>query len=563
MICRQALMQAGLPYGLPIGAQKICVAISNGLNCVKLQCESSEHPSASRMVMRFAIEFAGKPYDLSASSNANRITKRLTDGYSKVPRCVFSALDYLKLQRKHSSTHRQAVWSWHLHNLFKQVKGLSKFLHHEAQAFLLPSTELTREHIQKEAKGKSIAPTHERETLHGSKKTNIWDNVPSKHKYEHAWTICIGLPREHRQLIDSTTPFLIVTKHNGPSNDLNKFAFVGRIDKVQEHKGKDRIYFLVERDDSKRVAVLLLLKDFEIEEVNSASTRELMIDAMQTRGFTFGRAYTKVMESFFGSDKTSSSDNMEEEGEEEKNSSSSSDEEVDMPPSSVTQTPVTGTKQIKKSEYKMKNKPNAIVLPLFVLVDRQQCPSKDSWVKANAESYTYWDLGGTHSLLVNQALATEYEHVDTYKMAMCWVYAGLADDEAKFKHTGADIQGIINPYQKPQFFMMDLIDLLSMRGEWLMDRFAGTGTTTVSALKRGRNVIDVECDPLQVKFIEQRATALKELPYEFQEVGTKTMASNPRFFDASGEPQPPIGSEKVWEIADLVDFEPDNVEVEE
>ncbi|MCO5559284.1 hypothetical protein L7F22_012880 [Adiantum nelumboides] len=96
-----------------------------------------------------------------------------------------------------------------------------------------------------------------------------------------------------------------------------------------------------------------------------------------------------------------------------------------------------------------------------------------------------------------------------------------------------------------------------------MDLFAGTGTTTVSALKRGRNVIVVECDPLQVKFIEQRVTALKELPDEFQELRIKSMASHPRFFDASGEPQPPIGSEKVEEIVDLVDFEPDNVKIEE
>ena len=43
----------------------------------------------------------------------------------------------------------------------------------------------------------------------------------------------------------------------------------------------------------------------------------------------------------------------------------------------------------------------------------------------------------------------------------------------------------------------------------------------------------------------------------------KSMASDPRFFDASGEPQPPIGSETVGEIVDLVDYEPDIVEVEE
>ncbi|KAI5055486.1 hypothetical protein GOP47_0029007 [Adiantum capillus-veneris] len=90
----------------------------------------------------------------------------------------------------------------------------------------------------------------------------------------------------------------------------------------------------------------------------------------------------------------------------------------------------------------------------------------------------------------------------------------------KFKHIGADVQGVINPYQKPQLLMMDLIDLLSVRGECVMV-FAGTGTTTVSALKRGQNVVAMECDPLQVKFIEQRVTALKELRDEFQEVGMK------------------------------------------
>ncbi|KAI5059576.1 hypothetical protein GOP47_0025895 [Adiantum capillus-veneris] len=774
-----------------------------------------------------------------------------------------------------------------------------------------PSTVLTREHHQKEPKDKSIEPTPTRKaiTLQSSKETNIWGNVPTKPKYEHAWGFCIGRLGDQKQLIDSTTPVLVVTKHKGPSSDVNKFTLAGRIDKVQEHKGKNMIYFLVLCNDSSLLAVLVLLKDFEITEVNPVSTRDLMIDAMQTRGLTFGRAYTEVMEIFFGSEKTSSRDYMEEEGDEEEDSSSSTDEEVqrDMPPSTVMQTLATSKKQSKKSgkskesnllpeseivpsglgvplpdtrdssslnvmresvkqnnivdplpiflpisviecppvdpytrkrplevravieqhvhnlKFKMKNNPNAIVLPLLVLVDRQQCPTKNSWVKANAESYTYWVLGGTHSLIAKQELAAEYEHVDTYKMAMCWVYAGLTYEEAKvltldhnidsdfclemyfiqkirffhnewvdtikrggkvddnfraalcekcglevkkkdgevwdlqeeifklpeqgklkgqnlskshasFKGKGiskedspkpipedmkitpwrqlqgiceksliiailshvkggslsleqmgeeferqktmfhmprimieklncsnwdevvqyhldsskphvlekymllfsntipldfeqflswcrlerrkrqqpqsfeitpgfslyildnvdespshwcvhkgrveemstfvtprsytlaiadapygfsapnfvnddvkikpnihghkldrlswAYVQGVINPYQKPQLMMMDLIDLLSMRGEWAMDLFAGIGTTTVSALKRGRNVVAVECDPLQVKFIEQRIIALKELPEEFQEVGMKSMASDPHFFDA-------------------------------
>ncbi|MCO5571022.1 hypothetical protein L7F22_024753 [Adiantum nelumboides] len=57
--------------------------------------------------------------------------------------------------------------------------------------------------------------------------------------------------------------------------------------------------------------------------------------------------------------------------------------------------------------------------------------------------------------------------------------------------------------------------------------------------------------------------SLKKLPDEFQEVGIKSMVSDPCFFDASGEPQPPIGSEKVGEIVDFVDFELDTVDAEE
>ncbi|MCO5600151.1 hypothetical protein L7F22_054259 [Adiantum nelumboides] len=118
---RLALELAGKPYDLPASsnASRLTIRLADGcsessrcdfsdLDCVKLQCEPSDHPSASRMIMRFAIELAAKPYDLSASFNASRITKRLADGCSEVPRCVFSALNYLKLQRGHLSTHPSA-----------------------------------------------------------------------------------------------------------------------------------------------------------------------------------------------------------------------------------------------------------------------------------------------------------------------------------------------------------------------------------------------------------------------------------------------------------------------
>ncbi|MCO5607000.1 hypothetical protein L7F22_061191 [Adiantum nelumboides] len=100
-----------------MGAQKIRVAVFSGLNlksltCVCVQCGSSEHPSANRMVMRFALELAGKTYDLPTSSNASRLTIRLVDGCSEDPRCVFSALNCVKLQPgscEHSSANRITI----------------------------------------------------------------------------------------------------------------------------------------------------------------------------------------------------------------------------------------------------------------------------------------------------------------------------------------------------------------------------------------------------------------------------------------------------------------------
>ncbi|MCO5560003.1 hypothetical protein L7F22_013608 [Adiantum nelumboides] len=123
---RLALELAVKPYDLPAsfnasrltirladgcfeGAQKVRVAAFSALDCIKLQRGPSKHPSTSRMIMRLAIELAGKPYDLLANTNASRITKRLTDGCSESPRCVFSALEYVKLQHepsKHTSASR-------------------------------------------------------------------------------------------------------------------------------------------------------------------------------------------------------------------------------------------------------------------------------------------------------------------------------------------------------------------------------------------------------------------------------------------------------------------------
>ncbi|MCO5600920.1 hypothetical protein L7F22_055037 [Adiantum nelumboides] len=127
------------------------------------------------------------------------------------------------------------------------------------------------------------------------------------------------------------------------------------------------------------------------------------------------------------------------------------------------------------------------------------------------------------------------------------------------KDLSGDSSKIMNPYQKPQLLMMDFIELLSMKGGWILDLFAGTGTTTVSALKKGQNVVAVEMDPLQVRFIQQRVTALKELPDEFQEVGMKNMAAHPIVVDASGEPQPGFGPDDEMQFVDLEPYEEPNL----
>ncbi|MCO5549403.1 hypothetical protein L7F22_002874 [Adiantum nelumboides] len=122
---RLALELADKPYDLSpcSNASRLTIRFADGclkgprcifsaLNCVKLQCGPSEHSSASRITIRLALELAGKPYDLSANSNASRFTIRLADGCSKGPHCVFSALDCVKLQREpseHSSSSRITI----------------------------------------------------------------------------------------------------------------------------------------------------------------------------------------------------------------------------------------------------------------------------------------------------------------------------------------------------------------------------------------------------------------------------------------------------------------------
>ncbi|MCO5570908.1 hypothetical protein L7F22_024638 [Adiantum nelumboides] len=112
MICRQALMQAGKSKRFADGYSEGPRCVLSALHCVKLQSGFFEHTLVSRITIRFALELAGKPYDLLASTNTSRLTIRLADGCSKDPCCVFSALDCVKLQHgpsAHPSTSRIVI----------------------------------------------------------------------------------------------------------------------------------------------------------------------------------------------------------------------------------------------------------------------------------------------------------------------------------------------------------------------------------------------------------------------------------------------------------------------
>ncbi|MCO5547183.1 hypothetical protein L7F22_000626 [Adiantum nelumboides] len=474
------------------------------------------------------------------------------------------------------------------------------------------------------------------------------------------------------------------------------------------------------------------------------------------------------MESFFGSEKTSSSDYMEE-GEEEEDSSSSSDEEVqrNMPPSTLMQSPATSKKQSKKSGKPKESKflPESEIVPSgsgVPLPDTRDSSSLNVMRERVKQNNMVDPLPIFLSISVidrppvdpHTELAAEYEHVDTYKTAMCWVYAGLTDEEAKVlaldHNIDSDFRLEMSFIQKIRFFHNECVDTIK-RGGNVDDNFrvalcekcglevkkkGGRGASQKPNTKQYDNYFQLafrdgkiwdlqeeifklhestgchQADPLDFEQflsrcrlekrrrqpsqsfeitlglslyipdnvdespshwcvhegrVEEMSTfviprfytlAIADAPYgfsvpnsvnddikygvsaykkvikafgkkittcdswslvffhahdritavqkaftdsnmtcqmltwikpnihgykldrlswacefatigfyssldEFQEVGMKSIASDPRFFDTSGEPQRPIGSEKVREIVDLVDFEPDNVEVED
>lgn len=76
----------------------------------------------------------------------------------------------------------------------------------------------------------------------------------------------------------------------------------------------------------------------------------------------------------------------------------------------------------------------------------------------------------------------------------------VGGDERVKRHDGT----AMNLAQKPLALLSLWVRWASRPGDWVLDGFAGTGSTTVASLQLGRNACAVELDPTLVPYIERR-----------------------------------------------------------
>jgi site-specific DNA-methyltransferase (adenine-specific) len=91
--------------------------------------------------------------------------------------------------------------------------------------------------------------------------------------------------------------------------------------------------------------------------------------------------------------------------------------------------------------------------------------------------------------------------------------------EASSPRKNRDRDGTGHPHQKPLIIIRWLCEMVSARGETILDPFAGSGTTGVACLKSGRRCILIEKDIRYIPVIERRLKAA-ETPL-FQGLGVE------------------------------------------
>jgi site-specific DNA-methyltransferase (adenine-specific) len=74
-----------------------------------------------------------------------------------------------------------------------------------------------------------------------------------------------------------------------------------------------------------------------------------------------------------------------------------------------------------------------------------------------------------------------------------------------------------HPTQKPEAVIEPLVWASSLRGEMVLDPFAGSGTTGVACIRNGRNFIGWEREPRYYEIARKRLEAAREQPDLFRE----------------------------------------------
>lgn len=89
---------------------------------------------------------------------------------------------------------------------------------------------------------------------------------------------------------------------------------------------------------------------------------------------------------------------------------------------------------------------------------------------------------------------------------------------------------VISPYQKPIRLLKRLIGIFNMKEDWILDGYAGSGSTMVAAATLGRNVLSIDIDPRSCQFMHLRINSLDSLPIEAEEIGEEPLADAMKTF---------------------------------
>ena len=86
---------------------------------------------------------------------------------------------------------------------------------------------------------------------------------------------------------------------------------------------------------------------------------------------------------------------------------------------------------VQNLKSKMSINPHATIVPFVVMVDPDQCPTIVDFKYKSIDDYTYYVIGGSHSVEARQQLVKEYPLTPYFKYSQCKVYVGLTHEDAK------------------------------------------------------------------------------------------------------------------------------------